>query len=1088
MQPKKIYKGKKIMSTLIMNPKDGQCRWPYSAYSRVKKANLDEAVQHVCMRIPREAFRQSGMCFDEVRQSSQVARYWEMMMQLFLEMCRNVNDATEEAETADKINIYPYQKVYLEWIPSENDPQRACEYRLHSFLLTDVINYGHYLNIILSTNDNLRSEAVKRPSNSRKPDPLCALSDHQHYKRVTKEVYFRNICGLACGHRRVENNLDQVMSHGTWIGKPGNIANPINIWTVEHACANCKNPDFKDREELYINDVFTFQNANRVIRLSPEQLFTKVFSTKFLPDYQAFIDSHIKPTKHVALPPDLVKKNTLITDSTVNEAGKDQAERPDDDRLDLMTLGEYDMRTVTEQEKERIEAFSSRSDFQNLSISAKDMYIGNCEEHEGKPEFQKNYYNYQQWAMKELKSRCLNPDANISEKGKTILRWAQERNPPEYKTLRKYNHDLSLFANRVIKIMEEAEQLFLISTAHREYYQVMHARLDAYRRNFGLHLNIFQTGEGATSKSFLFDLMKDGSIVGSIDQLTYETAKANAVDGNRNDTITVCHEAPPGMFRASKNKNMDSGMEAMFKERLTSNHVSCKTFYMDEATGKRSQRVTKSECIGVWMGATNDDPDDVEEALKTRFYWGNFEKQKRPDKDIDDCINGERSLSREDKIRKTKALDEWKEEQYRVFLIEKMIWTNVIKDVEMSAFYVLKQRFKKKYHGESVRDAETRDWERIYIFARIQAICTALAAVFQVEGGEYYGMPFDEEQMLAVEPYLVVTEEMVFFTMTLMDGQFVHPAEHKILNKIYHTNKKKKTGRFGIPRPEDDSSGISYDYLKLGGNLASNAKLLHSHFSAAEGKTSLHNIQAFLSALSRVAIKTYHYAAPPDPEDDKLPEWPKPITHTSNGKAKEKHLAQCAHFTADAIYIHMSLLLSHAGNFHDPVLDTIQNIKHKYQTPKDIMVARRFYANTTNGKKVLKYRVFNIIKRLPDDKTTIKYRNVLYNSSVSKSILGMGNDDETRKKKEIEITEDIDTYAYRKREYSIGRPIRSYEERGINDNNPSINYPYCMHETSVVDSMAGLRSLAHNNNVDKAVGKKRPLIPDDNASKRLKTY
>ena len=63
-----------------------------------------------------------------------------------------------------------------------------------------------------------------------------------------------------------------------------------------------------------------------------------------------------------------------------------------------------------------------------------------------------------------------------------------------------------------------------------------------------------------------------------------------------------------------------------------------------------------------------------------------------------------------------------------------------------------------------------------------------------------------------------------------MDGQFVHPAEHKILNKIYHTNKKKKTGRFGIPRPEDDSSGISYDYLKLGGNLSSNAKLLHSHF------------------------------------------------------------------------------------------------------------------------------------------------------------------------------------------------------------------------------------------------------------------
>ena len=1063
------------MNTLIMNPKDGQCRWPYSAYSRVKKANVDEAVAHVCMRIPRDAFRQSGMCFNETRQSSKISRYWIMMMQLFLEMCRNVDNAKDDPQKQGDIKIYPFQKIYLEWIPSEHDQQRACEYRLHGFLLSKEVEYGYYLNKILCENETLRTTANKRSNNSRKPDPLSTLYDHQQYQRVTKEVYFRNICGLACGHRRVENNLDKVMSHSKYafLGEPRNIANPINIWTIEHACANCKNVNFKDRDANFINGVFTFEEPNRVIRLSPEQLFPKIFSTKFLPDYQAFIDSHIKPTKHVALPSDLqTKKIVDIVDPDVNQAGKDEAVRPDDDRLDLTTLGEYDMRTVTEQEQERIESFSSRSDFQNLEENASNHYLVTCQQVEGTPDFQKEYNTYQQWAMSEFKTRCLNPDANISEKGKIILRWAESRNPPEYKTLRKYDHKLSLFANRVIKIMEEAEQLFLISTAHREFYQVMHARLDAYRRNFGLHLNIFQTGEGATSKSFLFDLMKDGSIPGSIDQLTYETAKANAVDGNRNDTITVCHEAPPGMFRASKSKNMDSGMEAMFKERLTSNHVSCKTFYMDEATGKRSQRITKSECIGVWMGATNDDPDEVEEALKTRFYWGNFEKQKRPDKDIDDCINGERSLSREDKLRRIAALNEWKEEQYRVFLIEKMIWTGVIKDVEMSAFYVLKQRFKKRYQGESVRDAETRDWERIYIFARIQAICTALAAVFQVKGGIYYNMPFEEEQLLAVEPHLVVTEEMVFFTLTLMDGQFVHPAEHKILNKLYHINKKKKTGRFGIPRPEDDSSGVSYDYLKLGGNLASNAKLLQTHFSTAEGKTSIHNIQAFLSALSRVAIKTYKYAPPPEPTDPKAPpEWPKPITHDSNNKPIQKQLAQCAHFTADAIYIHMTLLLSHSGRFHDPVMDTIKNIQHKYQIPKDIMVARRYYANC-GDKKVLQYRVFNIIKREPDNKTTIRYNNVLFNSKVSKSILGMTNEDSSRKKQKIEITEDLDVYAYKKREHILGKSIdypykkdSIYDDLGKVEHIESINYPVCMY-TAPKTSFGKKRNMYDDGQLD----------------------
>ena len=1079
-----------------MNPKDGQCRWPYSAYSRVKKANLDDTVQHVVMRIPRDAFRQSGMCFNEIRQSSQVARYHEMQMQLFLEMCKRAQDATNDPDMAGEIKIYPFQKVYLEWIPSENDPARACEYRLHAFLLADVpgLSYGHYLNLVLSDNEQLRLEAVKRASNSRKPNPLAALAEHQHYKRVTKEVYFRNICGLACGHRRVENNLDKVMSHGTSLIKNGNIANPVNIWTLQHAVSNCKNPDYKDIQACMVNDQFAFQNSKHVIRLTPEQLCTKVFSGKFLPDYQAFVDSFTKPTKHVALPDD-VQNYTLMDDDDVIQAGKDEAERPNDNRLDLMTLNEYDMSTVTEQEQERIDAFSSRSDFQNLADSAKNHYIGNCEkdknesDEEYRDRFPMAYGKYKAWAMQELKSRCLNPDANISEKGKVILRWAEARNPPDYKILRRYNHDLSIFANRVIKIMEECEQLFLVSTAHREYYQVMHARLDAYRHDFGLHLNIFQTGEGATSKSFLFDLMKDGSIPGTIDQLTYETAKANAVDGNRNDTITVCHEAPPGMFRASKNKNMDSGMEAMFKERLTSNHVSCKTFYMDEATGKRSQRVTKSECIGVWMGATNDDPDDVEEALKTRFYWGNFEKTKRPDKDIDDCINGERSLSREDKLRRVAALNEWKEEQYRVFLIEKMIWTNVIKDVEMSAFYIIKQRFKKKYHGESVREAETRDWERIYIMARIQAICTALASVFQVEGGKYYNMPFNEDQLLAVEPLLVVTEEMVYFTLTLMDGQFVHPAEHKILNKLYHINKKRKTGRFGIPRPEDESANVSYDYLKLPGNLTSNAKSLQANLTAAEGKTSMHNIQAFFSALSRMAIKSKSYKEPVEADEGQPPNWP------TIDERSDKESRQCAHITADAVYIHMSLLLSHKGADHDPVLDTIKSITHKHQKEKTVMIARRYYAYV-NGKRILKYRVFNTIKKISDGKNVIKYNNVLYNSAISKSILGMGNEDPTRKKKKIEIAQDIDDYAFSLREKSIGEPIdlKEISLLGVVANVPSINYPRCMHEVSTMSNFSGL-ALSKKPSKDKvdpkiinaAVGKKRPFNAEDNDnSKRIK--
>ena len=278
---------------------DGQAKWAWSAYSRVKKVDTTSCVQHLVCRIPREAFRQSAMTFAEVRQSSPVARYWNMCLQLFLETVRmamkKVYDAPDLKDIVDQV----FQKVYLEWIPSEHDAEKACEYRIHAFLFTDEmsVQYGSVLQGILNENNNAHEDAISRPANSRRPDPLAALSDHQAFKKVTTEIYFRNVCGLANGHRRVENNLDAVNNHKAKLFSEDNIANPKHIWSLKHACSNCKNPEFRDEDAHIVNGRFHFLDTKRVIRLSNGQLFTKTFLSKFLPDYQCFVDQHIKPTR-----------------------------------------------------------------------------------------------------------------------------------------------------------------------------------------------------------------------------------------------------------------------------------------------------------------------------------------------------------------------------------------------------------------------------------------------------------------------------------------------------------------------------------------------------------------------------------------------------------------------------------------------------------------------------------------------------------------------------------------------------------------------------------------------------------------------
>ena len=112
-----------------------------------------------------------------------------------------------------------------------------------------------------------------------------------------------------------------------------------------------------------------------------------------------------------------------------------------------------------------------------------------------------------------------------------------------------------------------------------------------------------------------------------------------------------------------------------------------------------------------------------------------------------------------------------------------------------------------------------------------------------------------------------------------------------------------------------------------------------------------------------------------------------------------------AYSVGDAVYVHVILLKEHAAEIHAPVLDTIKKIRHTNQRGdlqynpdtnsyqehpekrKRFLVARLF----TYPGKVLRekqYHLFTTIDKYPlppkivnlEDKNTMKYRNVLYNS------------------------------------------------------------------------------------------------------------
>ncbi len=995
--------------------------WGNNKYSKPGGVIVQDKIKdYVVYHVPRGAFRAAATTFGDVRHADQDACYEEISLQLFLQMLYETAHPGED--NLPKDNIYPFIKAWVEWIPFDSDYDkesgeipRAIGYNIHAVSLVKDLNFGVALQKLLYQTKHLYRESINRKMNSRKADPLSGLFAYQKWMRVTGiEMFTRTICDRYHGKQMFTSQLDQIINPKNPLSKETNPAYPSNVFTLCRAIERLTrvpeddgtnnmtqaalfrqmvsgtmneygNPSGIDPESGARTDgVLEFPSPQCVIALTPEQLHPKVFCSKYLPEHQEWMDIQ-KTIPQKELEDDF--------DSNVNT--------------------EYDIRTAADMEKARLEGLADRSAFENLAMQSKARYVKDCLDFEQLPCFSDKYKKFQEWGIVAMERQCLDPDAKISEVVSKMLIWRNQN--PNVATIRHriVDPELSVFANRFITLMEIYEQYYLVSTAHRMLYLIQHARYDAFRRDFGLHFNCFQAGDGACSKSFLFDLMAKFSIPGTIEVLTYQTGKSDAVDGNRNDITTVCHEAPPGMFRTAKNPNADSTQEAMFKEKLTSQRVTAKVWCQDEGTGKRSSRLTKSECVGVWMGATNDPPSEVEEALKTRFFWGNFEQQRRVGRDIDDCMNGERMMSTEDKLLRKGFFKEAQEEQYRVMLVEKAIWAKIIKDVNTTATNILVPRLKNKLNKNSIMRPNPRDWERVKIFARNQAIVTAIESVCNLPGGKHYGKPFEASMIVDLEPYLVVTEEMVIFSVSLLADQFRSPVEHKILNTIGTMEKGSPT--FGKPNSDEHC----VNYLKLP-KLKQLSRAINSRIPLEKGRTSTNNIENFILSMTRHTLRTKPYKDRGVPVGSQAAEDKYPI---ETGTARD--FTSCV-ITGEGVYIHMKHIMSHREDSSDSIYQILANETHSNTEAKRIITACPI-----NNKS---FHIMKVIKRKPGGQQ-LKYHNVLANSNISRWITQTPEAASmTRTMDGYSIDKDIDLYVATNWGIKIGKKERTFTPMQIVEN------------------------------------------------------
>lgn len=905
---------------------------PTTAFNLVKNVAVVKPVEtsgrfkHLVFTVPKSYLRSSAIGWDQFREDTRGLGMLKCFA-FFVQMVYLMQSSTENSD-AEGQNI----AIFFEWVRHETNPDKHVAIRLHVFSnrIQSKNASNNPANLVLSmiaANKKI-IEANKRRKKVHQDDEY--VFQYESYQQVSSLCeYARQICDVYAKNYEASVAMDNA-AFGTVGADILHKADPEHVFRlaspsfkVEGACA-AQN----DVGNYEVGDTFVFPDETRIYRLMPSDMNIDKFFRRYLPDYfftrvkhpdvrfgttyqkptddgsvqmvRAYVTPHLDRDRYIQQLDEWGERVPNVVDTwcfewarqkdvtdlmkehfnvwTTNENASMQTS---DNTLAFLSVTSvmHDMafhddtmkadgiQTISPLMKTELVNKHSLSDLDVLRIQMD--YLS---------QWVTNRRELQEKMVEKFVERVWDDDyADVSEPGRMILMWKTHLRHPRVFEFRKSDPNLSVFANRCIRVMDMFDKVLFVSSAHKALFLLNHTKYNAYDQRTTLHFNTIFTGEGATSKSFLFDTVGQMSITGTTETITYNTLRADAIDGDQLDTIQQYHEAPPGMI--IKNKHVSGEQEAMFKNKMTEQTIKVREFWRDENTGERKNRIAKSQCIGVVMANTNDDPSDISEAMATRFFKGEFEKTEngRP---VQECQRGVRNAEKCPAAVDLKEfwLYYFHEEQMRMWTVYKFMYMGILPRPNMTAADIVYSRIssflKKKYK----LNIPPRTKERFEILCTVFTIINALEHTFNINGSkhgvqqvrtrdtrtkrrvsEWKAKEFHPIQLLDIEPWLVCTEEIAVFSLTHISEEIVNPNEFKVITALWkiHTETKEYK-EILIDNNGEKTTSQEYSYIRLKSEKTLLTQIANA-IPASAGKMSRHNIKAVLKQFEETCSDAPKY-------------------------------------------------------------------------------------------------------------------------------------------------------------------------------------------------------------------------------------
>jgi len=326
----------------------------------------------------------------------------------------------------------------------------------------------------------------------------------------------------------------------------------------------------------------------------------------------------------------------------------------------------------------------------------------------------------------------------------------------------------------VAKFMMDCEAYAFLYKQHALLLKLLLGAFDVSREagNGQIHYSAILAGPNSTSKSYVFTLLEDMLVPGTVSRATRRTENSFTYNRDQGARVLIDHEMSGDFFGDSAARKDASARTSQTKEVLTSHEATTESCQMVD--GQRVMVESTSRAHICYFAATNDwsvgqtrsGESCKDGALVSRFdvIFPTRGGEVRG-KSIMALMAADRNPSALEKAGKQDLVDWVRGLQQANYWIHRSIHIGAIKAVNMDAAHAVIELY------AAQRPMSPRTIERILIVARQCCIVTALMIHYGFAASPRKGQPAQPQHMSELEPLLVITAEQTKYALGLFEAE-----------------------------------------------------------------------------------------------------------------------------------------------------------------------------------------------------------------------------------------------------------------------------------------------------------------------------